>query len=329
MSRVATRSPPPRSRSRVAVRDEEIDVRVRERDTNRTPAFLREDARRTEAGPMVLRQRDVETVDRHRRSPSPVRYREERLVRRPKSVSPPPMREEHEHLRFVERERVRSPSVVRRRSPSPIPVRFVERPRRSPSPPAREHIHTRIVERERERMPSPSPSPPPPPPVIRGPTVEREVITHYTDIDHGMPSAIQMTDHAADRVFKESCEQNGRAHHHHHRRRPDRVRGSARRTSTSRCPRTAPRWTFIAPAAGLAQGAENVGRITTTMTSTSSSVGTTISALMSAPSGTAGRTRLRRSGRPWTKNPITSPVKWTLVAAWARPGAVQPRIGPS
>ncbi|KAJ6446833.1 2-isopropylmalate synthase [Purpureocillium lavendulum] len=188
-SRVATRSPPPRARSRVATRDEEIDVRVRERETNRTPAFLREDARRTEAGPMVLRQRDVETVDRHHRSPSPVRYREERLVRRPKSASPPPMREEHEHLRFVERERVRSPSVVRRRSPSPLPVRFVERPRRSPSPVAREHIHTRIVERERERIPSPSPSPPPPPPVIRGPIVEREVITHYTDVDHGVVRA--------------------------------------------------------------------------------------------------------------------------------------------
>lgn len=74
-----------------------------------------------------------------------------------------------------------------RRSPSPLPVRFVERRRRSPSPVVREHIRTRIVEREKEREPSPSPSPPPPPPppVIRGPTLEREVITHYTDIDHG------------------------------------------------------------------------------------------------------------------------------------------------
>jgi hypothetical protein len=79
-----------------------------------------------------------------------------------------------------ESERIRSPSIVRRRSPSPV-VRFVQR-RRSPSPPVREHIHTRIVEREKEREPSPSPSPPP---VVRAPTIEREVITHYTDIDHG------------------------------------------------------------------------------------------------------------------------------------------------
>lgn len=154
------------------------------------PAFLRDEPRRSEAGPMVLRQRDVETFDRHRRSPSPVRVREERIVRRPRSVSPPHMHDhEHEHsrTRVVERERVRSPSVVRQRSPSPRPMRFVERRRRSSSL-DREHIHTRIVERERERIPSPSPSPPPPPPpppVVRGPTIEREVITHYRDIDHG------------------------------------------------------------------------------------------------------------------------------------------------
>ncbi|KAK6820704.1 hypothetical protein PG987_015104 [Apiospora arundinis] len=53
--------------------------------------------------------------------------------------------------------------------------------------PERERI--RIIQRERERIPSPSPSPPPPPAppaVIRGPTIEREVITHYRDIDHGV-----------------------------------------------------------------------------------------------------------------------------------------------
>lgn len=152
------------------------------------PAFLRDEPRRSEAGPMVLRQRDVETFDRHRRSPSPVRVREERIMRRPRSVSPPHDHDhEHSRTRIVERERVRSPSVVRQRSPSPRPMRFVERRRRSSSV-EREHIHTRIVERERERIPSPSPSPPPPPPpppVVRGPTIEREVITHYRDIDHG------------------------------------------------------------------------------------------------------------------------------------------------
>jgi hypothetical protein len=181
------------------------DVRVRERERereDRTPAFLREDARRTEAGPMVLRKRDVETFDRHMREPSPVRVREERIIRRPRSVSPPHLHghdHEHEHERSRtrvverERERVRSPSVVRRRSPSPARVvRYVERRERSPSPVEHEHerIRTRIVERERERERAPSPSPSPsPPPVVRGPTIERQVITHYTDIDHGMIKA--------------------------------------------------------------------------------------------------------------------------------------------
>ena len=173
-------SPPPRSRV----------------SEDRTPAFLREDARRTEAGPMVLRQRQVETIDRHRpRSPSPItRVREERLIRRPRSVSPSFHDHEHERsrTRITERERVREPSNPPKRDPSPRVIRYVERPRRSPSPPPveeRERIRTRIVERERERIPSPSPSPSPPPPpkpqIIKGPVIEREVITHYTDIDHG------------------------------------------------------------------------------------------------------------------------------------------------
>ncbi|KAI0154113.1 hypothetical protein GGR57DRAFT_116654 [Xylariaceae sp. FL1272] len=163
--------------------DLDIDVRVRERerDVDRTPAFLREDVRRTDVGPLVLRSREVETLDRRRRSPSPqVRYRE----------------------RIVERERSRDPTPERRpryyeRSPSPAQVRvesrMVERRReRSPTPDReREMIRLRI-ERERERKPSPSPSPSPPPEpspepqFIRGPTIEREVITHYRDIDHGM-----------------------------------------------------------------------------------------------------------------------------------------------
>jgi hypothetical protein len=172
--------------------------RERERE-DRTPAFLREDNRRSEAGPMVLRSRQVETVDRHRpHSPSPVRVREERIIRRPRSLSPSSHEHEdvHEHsrTRVVERERIREPS--RKRSPSPRVVRYVERPRRSPSPPPppqveeRERIRTRIIERERVPSPPPAPKreptpPPPPPQVIRGPTIEREVITHWRDIDHG------------------------------------------------------------------------------------------------------------------------------------------------
>lgn len=175
-TRTVTRSPPARPRRDV----EEI---------------LRQDSRRAEAGPMILR-REVETFDRRR--PSPTRVREERIVRRAHSVTPSLVDHEHEHERERtrvierERERVRSPSVVRRRSPSPVPIRYVHRRRRSSSVSSsdheHEHIHTRIVERERgrERVPSPSPSPSPPPQTIRGPTVERDVITHYTNIDHGM-----------------------------------------------------------------------------------------------------------------------------------------------
>jgi hypothetical protein len=102
-------------------------------------------------------------------------------VRRAQSVSPSEHEHEHSRTRFVEKDRfvekVRSPSIARRRSPSPRAVRYVE--------PSDTSEHIRIIERERERVPSPSPSPPPAPPVVRGPVIEREVITHYTDIDHG------------------------------------------------------------------------------------------------------------------------------------------------
>jgi hypothetical protein len=191
-----------RERSRAGVREyEDVDVRVRERERDRVPAFMREEVRRPEPGPLVLRARDVETVERpRRRSPSVSRVRAEtREIVRARSITPPPRRREvvessdvEVRTRTVERERVRSPSrvrtrfVERERSPSPerIRTRYVER-RRSPSPVVdRERI--RIIEHERERVRTPSPSPSPsPPPVIKGPRIEREVITHYTGIDHG------------------------------------------------------------------------------------------------------------------------------------------------
>ncbi|KAI8627890.1 hypothetical protein F5Y19DRAFT_157781 [Xylariaceae sp. FL1651] len=163
----------------------DVDVNIRERDrVDRTPAFLREDARRTDVGPLVLRSREVETVDRRRpRSPSPqVRYRE-RIVEREREREASPLPERRP--RFIERSP--SPPIVR------VESRVMERRReRSPSPDRdRELIRLRIErEREKERAPSPSPSPSPPPPqFIRGPTIEREVITHYRDIDHGMVRA--------------------------------------------------------------------------------------------------------------------------------------------
>lgn len=184
-------SQPPRSsrggggdQVRVMERDREHDVYI-DQLRDRTPTFLREGVRRAEPGPMVLRRREVESFDRHARSPSPPpRIIEERIVRRARSDSSPPR--ERSRTRIIETERTVSP-VRRRRSPSPT-VRFVERRReRSCSPDdddddVVDHEHIRIVERERGRSPERSPSPPP---VIKAPTVEREVITHYTDIDHG------------------------------------------------------------------------------------------------------------------------------------------------
>ena len=140
---------------------DEVDVRIRERDERRNnpPPLAREDARRSDAPPMVLRRRDVETWDRHdprrRRSPTPPmrEVEEERMfIRRPRSESPPHM---HEREREYDHEFLRKRVIEteeRRRSPPPG---------RRRSPPAHEHIHTRIVERETAS----SPSPPPPPKV--------------------------------------------------------------------------------------------------------------------------------------------------------------------
>ncbi|KAI1092934.1 hypothetical protein F5B19DRAFT_178821 [Rostrohypoxylon terebratum] len=169
---------------RVSVREYEDLDRERGR-VDRTPAFLKDDGRRPEAGQLVLRSREVEEIDRRRRSPSPVRYRE-RIVDRERERAPsmPPER----RPRYIERSPSPAPAAVR------VESRTIERRReRSPTPDRerdRELIRLRI-EREKERTPSPSPSPPPPPPppVIRGPTIEREVITHYRDIDHGLVRA--------------------------------------------------------------------------------------------------------------------------------------------
>ncbi|KAF3350146.1 hypothetical protein BJF96_g7858 [Verticillium dahliae] len=193
---------PPSSAGRRRPQSTYDDVRIqdRERESDRL-AFLRDDPRPQEAGPLVLRQRDVETreVARPRfRSPSPVRHEHMVMTRRARSLTPPHINEERERerIRINERERLREPVPP----PAPVraPMRYVER---SPSPVRRrrsssfdrerERDRIRIIQRERERIPervpSPSPSPPPPPPpVIRGPTIEREVITHYRDIDHGV-----------------------------------------------------------------------------------------------------------------------------------------------
>lgn len=64
---------------------------------------------------------------------------------------------------------------------------MTERRRRRPRSPTPEGMRSGIYPlggRGLNSSPSPSRSPSPPP-VIKGPTIEREVITHYRDIDHG------------------------------------------------------------------------------------------------------------------------------------------------
>lgn len=175
-------------------------VRLRERDieetdvysrrSDRVPDFLRQDYRREEQGPLVLRERRP-----RERSPSEVRI-SERIVERERERSPSPPPVERVRSRIIERrepsqERVRrvveTRERIRERSPSPVVIRerVVERVR-SPSPPPVERIRTRIVEREKEREPTPSPSPSPPPAPIMAPPIHQEIITHHRHIDHGM-----------------------------------------------------------------------------------------------------------------------------------------------
>ncbi|PMD19864.1 hypothetical protein NA56DRAFT_189413 [Hyaloscypha hepaticicola] len=205
--------PPPaqvrvREREREPVYEEEVYVR-REREGSR-PEFLRDDYGRNDTGPLVLRERQSETVTRPRpRSPSPapaVRIRERIIEREP---SPPPV--ERVRTRVVEREtRQRSPSPpperlrrrvvetterIRERSPSPIRYRerIVERERereRSISPEVVERVRiTRNVERQRSPTPSPSPPRSITPPLIRAPPIHQEIITHHRHIDHGFERA--------------------------------------------------------------------------------------------------------------------------------------------
>ncbi|PKS09403.1 hypothetical protein jhhlp_004018 [Lomentospora prolificans] len=201
---------PAESSSRTYVRE-----RSRERSVERTPAFLREPRR--EAGPMVLRQREVETMSRpRRRSPSPVYVERERVVRRAHSVSPAERAVDSKRVVVYEHERAASPEPRRGRSVSRVRTRVIDRSSSpssssysesswssSPSPPPtfrrrprsaspvwkeRERSRVRVVRRE-ERSPSPVPPPAPHQPEIRTHPVERierEVITHYRDIDHGV-----------------------------------------------------------------------------------------------------------------------------------------------
>ncbi|KAH8593962.1 hypothetical protein B0O99DRAFT_652901 [Bisporella sp. PMI_857] len=198
---------------RVLERDyEEVDAYVR-RDSHaaRRPDFLRDDyGQNRDAGPVVLREREIETysrpLERRPRSPSPEVHIRERIVSRERSPSIPAVDRVRTNLRVSGRERSLSPPdrlrarvietreriPIRPRSPSPVRIRerIYERRERTPSPPREERI--RITEtRETRRSPSPSYrslSPPPPPP-IQAPPIHQEIITHHRHIDHGFERA--------------------------------------------------------------------------------------------------------------------------------------------
>lgn len=139
------RGPPVREREReVLVRDE---VRERPREP---PAFLRDDYGRTEAGPVVLRQReteDFEFVQRPARPPSPEPEkkveREEIIIRRDESEHRGPPRG---HDRGAEREEI----IIRRREDDD--VRSVAPPQRGGDR-EREEIIIRRREDDDDRMP--------------------------------------------------------------------------------------------------------------------------------------------------------------------------------
>lgn len=139
------RGPPVRERERdVLIREE-----VRERPSRELPAFMREDHGRTEAGAVVLRQReteDFEFVPRPARPPSPEPEkkveREEIIIRRDESDHRGPPR-------GGEREREREEIIIRR-TEQDDDVRSVAQSRRGGG--EREEIIIRRREEEDDRM---------------------------------------------------------------------------------------------------------------------------------------------------------------------------------
>ncbi|KAF4124471.1 Conserved glutamic acid rich protein [Geosmithia morbida] len=147
------------------------------RHGSRTPAFLRENGRPMEPGPMVLRQRDVETYDRHRpTSTDSQRAQDHRMARRlggqprgdPRQQQPP----------YYDGGYDSAGPLRRSRSADRIRARVIDHRDASPDS-LTDSSDTSSVAASSEA------SSPPPRRVVREPTVERDVITHYRGIDHG------------------------------------------------------------------------------------------------------------------------------------------------
>lgn len=208
-SREEVRAPPVRVRDRDY---EEVDTYIRrESQPGRRPDFLRDDYNvQSTAGPMVVREREVEyarPLERRPRDPSPEVQFHERIVTRERS---PSVQERVRTTMRVDRERSLSPPPqqlrarvietreripIRQRSVSPerFHERYVERRERSLSP-LHDHDERIHITQTRETRRSPSPSirslsPAPPPAPIQAPPIHQEIITHHRHIDHGIYSS--------------------------------------------------------------------------------------------------------------------------------------------
>ena len=173
-------------------------------DRARRDVFEEDRMRRDRENDRVLvRRTDIEATRRRSPSPSPA---PRGILRRARSVSPSRYERERDEIDRLHREETitthqhqhqqrehQSTRSPRPRSPSPglntrLRSRFDDSRRDVEE---HERIETRVIERERKIPAPPSPessrssSPEPAAPVIKGPTIEREVVTHYRDIDHG------------------------------------------------------------------------------------------------------------------------------------------------
>lgn len=204
-----------RTRSRPPPAREEIDISIREKETDRRPP-----PRVYEPPPV---EREEITYERSRsRQPPPRRDREEidididkreyrggREVRR-EDIDIDIKERDGNRGREVRKEDIDIDIDIRNRGgPAPRPrsvsrgnlvrkdreewvVRRQRTPSPSPSPPPRDYEKEQIIIRTRTpepepppREPTPEPLPPPEPPVYRPPIIQ-EVITHHRHIDHGV-----------------------------------------------------------------------------------------------------------------------------------------------
>lgn len=177
-----------RTRSRPPPGREEIDVSIREKETDRRPPP------RVYDPPPPRREKEEIDIDiKERDSYRGREVRKEDIdididIRNRSAPAPRPRSESRGALVRKDREEW---VVRKRRSPSSSP---------SPSPPPRDHEKEQIIIRTRTpeprpppREPTPEPLPPPPEPRVYRPPIIQEVITHHRHIDHGVERVRSLT----------------------------------------------------------------------------------------------------------------------------------------